>query len=92
VFTRVDEEMLNKGLFTYKKDCTGKYKIHPLVRTVSCHRYLAYGDCFDRSDEYLHISESSMSMSLNEFCKLSLVDLVNTISIGLYLKKSAIVY
>jgi hypothetical protein len=70
VFPRIYEKVVNKGLFSYKKDATGKYGIHPLVRTVSCFRFFAYGDCFDRCDEYLQISETSMSQSVKEFCKI----------------------
>jgi hypothetical protein len=50
VFTQIYEEIINKGLFRYTKNCTDKYGIHLSVRTVSCFRFLVYGYCFDRSD------------------------------------------
>jgi hypothetical protein len=70
VFTQIYEHNLNKGLFSYRKNCTGKYGIHPLVPTFSCFRFLAYSNCFDRSYEFLQILETSMTISLQDFCCL----------------------
>ena len=37
---------------------------------VSCFRVLVYGDCCDRNDEYLQLSESSTYRAMKAFTKL----------------------
>ena len=49
---------------------TGKAGIRPLVRFVACFRMLVYGDCADRLDEGLQLSESVASEALKDFCGL----------------------
>jgi hypothetical protein len=70
VFNRIYDAILYKGKFSHKKDATGKLGIHPLVRTVACFRYLAYGNSFDSCDEYLRLSDTSCLVSVKEFCSL----------------------
>jgi Plant transposon protein len=70
IFNTIYSTILHYGLFSQKKDALGKAGIHPLVRTVSCFRFLAYGDSFDRNDEYLRLSESSTAQSVKQFCHL----------------------
>ena len=49
---------------------TGKAGIRPLVRFVACLRMLVYGDCADRLDEGLQLSESVASDALKLFCQI----------------------
>jgi hypothetical protein len=70
IFHRIYNKILNKGMFQQRKDAIGKPGIHPLVRVVACMRHLAYGDSFDGTDEYLRLSESSMSDSIKAFTYL----------------------
>lgn len=49
---------------------TSEPGIRPLVRFVACMRMLAYGDCADRLDEGLQMSESASRDSLKDFCRL----------------------
>lgn len=65
IFTRVHDALMGKDPFIRKMDATKKLGIYPLVKLVGCFRYIGYGDAYDRLDEYLQISESSM----NVFCK-----------------------
>ena len=44
--------------------------IRPLVCFVVCMRMLVYGDCANRLDEGLQMSESATSKSLKPFCGL----------------------
>ena len=44
--------------------------IRPLVRFVACMRMLVYGDCADRLNKGLQMSESATSKSLKVFCRL----------------------
>jgi hypothetical protein len=70
VFNRIYQSILGIGKFVHKSDCTGKPGIHPLVRTVACFRYLAYGSTFDATDEHLRLSESACSESIKDFCTI----------------------
>jgi len=70
VFEKVKEHIMGESFFVQREDCTGKKGIHPLVQLVSCFRILSYGDCSDRSDEYLQISETVACESFKEFCRL----------------------
>jgi hypothetical protein len=70
IFKRIYDKILNFGLFSHHCDALGKHGIYPLVRTVACFRFLAYGDTFDRNDEYLHISETSTANLVKQFCQL----------------------
>ena len=57
--------------FILKTDrATKMFEIWPLVRFVACMRMLVYGDCADRLDEGLQMSESATSESLKLFCGL----------------------
>jgi len=52
------------------KDALGKPGIFPLVRLVACFRHIAYGDGYDREDEYCRMSEDSVRVSAKAFCRL----------------------
>jgi len=56
--------------FVVKKDAVGRVGIHPLVRLVACFRHIGYGDALDREDENLRLSESSLQVAVQAFCKL----------------------
>jgi Plant transposon protein len=56
--------------FSHYEDATKKPGIFPLVKLVGCFRFLAFGDAYDREDENLHISESSLRVIVREFCAL----------------------
>lgn len=59
--------------FIQKWDATGKKGIHPLVKLVSCFRIIAYGDSYDREDENLRLSKTSLRNIYRSFCKLILI-------------------
>jgi hypothetical protein len=70
IFHQVFNKILGQGMFIQRKDALGKPGIHPLVRVVACMRHLAYGDAYDGIDEYLRLSESSISESVKAFTYL----------------------
>ena len=71
VFNRVYDYVLGKEPFIHKQNAvTKEWGIHPLVRCTAAFRQLVYGDCADRLDEDLQISESSANQALTDFCKL----------------------
>ena len=70
VFNAIQEELFGNVPFVQRYDATGKAGVHPLVRLVACFRILSYGDCSDRNDEYLQISESALHETFKAFCKL----------------------
>ena len=70
VFNRVWTSLEGTDPFIQKRDVTGKMGIHPLCRITAVLRFLAYGDAYDRDDENLYISETSLVYSVKLFCKL----------------------
>jgi hypothetical protein len=70
IFEKVHDGIMGRGSFIQREDCTGKPGIHPLCRLTAVLRMIAYGECADREDEYLRISESVTSESLKEFAHL----------------------
>ena len=67
IFEKVKGGIMGRGSFIQRTDCTGKLGIHPLCRLTAVLRMIAYGECADREDEYLRLSESVTSESLKEF-------------------------
>jgi len=70
VFDQLAGAVYGKGRFKMRYDCTGKHGIHPLCRITAVLRAICYGDPFDREDEYLQISETSVDDSVKEFTRL----------------------
>lgn len=70
IFTRINDAVMGKDPFIRKMDATKKLGIHPLVKLVGCFRFLGYGDAYDRMDEYLQLSESSLSVICKQFNSL----------------------
>jgi Plant transposon protein len=70
IFNRIHSKLIGKDPFIHKQDFLGNFGIHPLVKLVACFRYVAYGDAFDREDENLRLSETSLKMLIPSFCKL----------------------
>ena len=70
VFTRIWTAVEGYPPFVQRRDATGKLGIHPLCRFTACLRYLAYGDAYDREDENLYISETSLMVSVKALTKI----------------------
>lgn len=71
VFNRIHDKLMGEWPFVGPlKDAIGRPGIYPLPRLVACFRHIAYGDAYDREDEYLQISESSVQVSTKAFVKL----------------------
>ena len=57
--------------FTQKSDrATKRLGIRPLVQFVGALRMIKYGDCADRLDEYLHMSQTLCNESMKAFYKV----------------------
>lgn len=71
IFNRIHDKFIGQWPFIGPvTDAVGKPGIYPLTRLVACFRQLAYGDAYDRQDEYLQMSESSVQVTLKAFCQL----------------------
>jgi hypothetical protein len=73
LFNKINETLMGIHPFVQYHDCIGKIGIHPLVKMVACLRFLAYGDAYDREDENLRLSQSSLRDLVRSFCKLVIV-------------------
>jgi Plant transposon protein len=70
VFNVINDRLMGTHPFIQYTDATKKKGIFPLVKLVGCFRYLAYGDAFDREDENLHMSGSTLRDIVKVFTKL----------------------
>ena len=70
MFTVLWETVHGTDPFVQNRDATGKLGIHPLCRFTACLRHLAYGDAYDREDENLYISSTSLSDSVKALCAI----------------------
>ena len=73
VFNRIHEALVQEKVDPFvQKHCfvTKKPGISPLCRLVACLRKICYGDADDREDEYLQLSETSMTESTKAFTRL----------------------
>jgi Plant transposon protein len=70
VFNRIHDALMGRDPFVHYEDATKKLGVYPLVKLVACLRHLAYGDAYDREDENLQMSESTLSQLTKQFSKL----------------------
>ena len=70
IFNQIFNSLQGEGCFTRKYNCAGRAGIFPLVRLVACFRKLVSGDCDDRMDEMLQMSETAMNFTFKEFFSL----------------------
>jgi hypothetical protein len=70
IFNRLWDALNGCDPFIQKFDAAKKPGVHPLCRFVACLRILCYGNAADSCDEYLQISESVISNSFKDFCRL----------------------
>ena len=78
LFNRIHSALMGKDPFIRKADATKKLGIYPLVKLVACFRYIAYGDAYDKLDEYLQISESAASDICKQFNSLMIQEFGST--------------
>ena len=70
VFNRIHDALMGRDPFVHYEDATKKLGVYPLVKLVACLRHLAYGDAYDREDENLQMSETTLSQLTKQFSKL----------------------
>ena len=68
LFSKVyDGVVAHDAYFSHKRDCTGKWGVHPLMKIIAALRVLAYGCSADSLDENLEISETTVSNCVEHF-------------------------
>lgn len=70
VFLRVYEAIKSQPSFRQTINATGRRQAHPLQKVVAAFRVMAYGESYDRADEYVRLSRSTVShctKKLSEF-------------------------
>ena len=75
VMMRIIDTITSKDPFTLEKSpkknrVEGKLVIHLIVQFVVTFRMSVYGECADRLDDQLHISEATVNRTLRAFCTL----------------------
>lgn len=62
VFLHVYHAIKNKVGFKQTINATGRRQAHPLQKVVAAFFFIAYGETFDRADEYVRLSRSTVAL------------------------------
>jgi len=69
VFLRIYNAVKDRPFFAQRINATGRLQAHPLQKVVAAFRVIAYGEAPDRTDEYVRLSASTISMSVRELMR-----------------------
>lgn len=61
IFLRVYEAVRDQPSFRQSVNATGRMQAHPMQKVVAAFRVMAYGEAYDRADEYVRLSRSTIS-------------------------------
>jgi len=63
VFMRIYEAIRDRPFWRQSINATGRPQAHALQKLVAAFRVLAYGESYDRADEYVRLSKSTMKVA-----------------------------
>jgi len=63
VFMRIYEAMRDRPFWRQSINATGRPQAHALQKLVAAFRVLAYGESYDRADEYVRLSKSTVEVA-----------------------------
>ena len=64
VFLRIYHAMKDRPFWAQCVNATGQPQAHPLQKLVAAFRVLAYGESYDRADEYAGLSRSTIARAV----------------------------
>lgn len=71
VFLKIYDDIKGEPYWAQSVNATGRLQSHPLQKLVSAFRVLAYGESYDRCDEYTRLSKTTINEATN-----SLIDFI----------------
>ena len=66
VFLRIYDAVNDRQFFVQRTNATGSPQAHTLQKVVAAFRVIVFGDAPDRTDEYVHLPASTISVSVRE--------------------------
>ena len=70
VFNKVYSTVREDPFFEQRRNATGLMQSHPIQKITGVFRILAYGQSADATDEYIRLSESTVTEALHRFMNL----------------------
>jgi len=67
VFLRIYQAIKSRPFWAQRVNATGQPQAHPLHKLVAVFRVLAYGESYDRADEYVRLSQSTIARAVKLF-------------------------
>jgi len=67
VFLRIYHAIKDRPFWAQRVNATGQPQAHPLQKLVAAFRVLAYGESYDRADEYVRLSRSTIARAVKLF-------------------------
>jgi len=74
VFLRIYRAIKDRPFWMQRVNATGQPQAHPLQKLVAVFRVLAYGESYDRADEYVRLSRSTIATAVKLFTEFMVDD------------------
>jgi len=74
VFLRIYRAIKDRRFWMQRIHATGQPQAHPLQKLVAVFRVLAYGESYDRADEYVRLSRSTIATAVKLFTEFMVDD------------------
>jgi len=74
VFLRIYRAIKDRLFWVQRVNATGQPQAHPLQKLVAVFRVLAYGESYERADEYVRLSRSTISTAVKLFTEFMVDD------------------
>jgi len=74
VFLRIYRAIKDRPFWVQRVHATGQPQAHPLQKLVAVFRVLAYGESYDRADEYVRYSRSTIATGVKLFTEFMVDD------------------
>jgi len=75
VFLRIYNDLKDRPFWKQRINATGKPQSHPMQKLVGAFRVLAYGECPDRGDEYVCLSQATIEVATKTLVEYLVDDL-----------------
>ena len=69
LFLQIYDSLRNRRWWRRQINATGRPQAHPLQKLFAAIRVLAYGESYDRGDEYVRLSRSTIAVAVDKFVR-----------------------
>jgi len=75
LFVRIYNDLKDRPFWKQRINATGQPQSHPIQKLVGAFRVLAYGECPDRGDEYVRLSQATIEVATKKLVEYLVDDL-----------------